>query len=323
VVHFTYYNSTYFFVATEAKNRYKKILISLIINNNNEHAMFQSRFSLLWRAMHTWFIGQKSSFISIIFVACLAFLGKASPNTIDQGRSIFLNNLEPILEFLTDTASKVRYGINFMNRMWDMNTELNRLKQQNQTLQQWQIIARKLERENSALRILSNMPLDSKISSLTARLMTTAHPLQSGTVLLNVGSQNGVVEGAVLTNGLGNVIGRIQSVSDTLSRVLLVTDLNSRIPVMVERTGGRGILSGQQLAAPILEFVKEPSELKEGDSLITVPDGGFMVPNLPIGSIKKIMPHRIEIELSSQIDNVDYVRVLYTRVERGKTISQP
>jgi rod shape-determining protein MreC len=101
-------------------------------------------------------------------------------------------------------------------------------------------------------------------------------------VLVNAGSQQGVAKGQAVTDGR-YVIGQVITAGRLSARILLITDLNSRVPVMIERSGDRAILAGDNSPLPSLKFLPVGAELHEGDRILTSGDGGVFPARLPVG----------------------------------------
>lgn len=84
------------------------------------------------------------------------------------------------------------------------------------------------------------------------------------------------------------VIGRVDKPGKMYSKIILITDINSKIPVMVERTRVRGILSGDNTTVPKMIFIPLSAKLTVGDRIITSGVAGVFPPGLPIGKISSI-----------------------------------
>ena len=107
-----------------------------------------------------------------------------------------------------------------------------------------------------------------------------------------------------------SVIGRIDKVSGHYAKVILVTDINSKIPVVIERTRVRGILSGNNTVFPQLLFTRSTSDIQEGDVVVTSGVGGMFPSGLPIGFVNSIKNGVIDVETMADISRVEYVRIV-------------
>ena len=107
-----------------------------------------------------------------------------------------------------------------------------------------------------------------------------------------------------------SVVGRIDQVGDKYAKVILINDIGSKIPVVIEKTRTRGILSGNNTRYPKLIFVKPSAEVQEGDLVVTSGVGGIFLGGLPIGFVNAIHGTDIEIEPISDLDRIEYVSIV-------------
>jgi rod shape-determining protein MreC len=127
--------------------------------------------------------------------------------------------------------------------------------------------------------------------------------------LLNVGAGKGVRVGNPVLSEHG-LVGRISGVSGAHSRMVLLTDVASRIPVMVERTDARAMLTGDGSRSPRLDYVRGQGSVQEGDRILTSGDGGGLPRGLPVGVVAKGVDGSWRVKLYSDRTAIDYVRVL-------------
>lgn len=119
---------------------------------------------------------------------------------------------------------------------------------------------------------------------IAARAVSEANGPFVYSALINAGARKGVRDGdAVMT--LNGLYGRVVRTGSSSARVLLLTDLNSRIAVMSERSRARAILTGNNSQTPTLEFRGE-GDWQTGDRIVTSGDGGVLRPGLAIGIVK-------------------------------------
>jgi rod shape-determining protein MreC len=124
-------------------------------------------------------------------------------------------------------------------------------------------------------------------------------------------------------NGL---VGRVIGVTNGASRVLLLTDIASRTPVMIDRTNARAILTGDGGPNPRLDYLRGRDPIREGDRLLTSGDGGVLPRGLPVGTAVKGLDGRWRVVLASDKAPIDFVRILlfedFTQVVNQKELSQ-
>jgi rod shape-determining protein MreC len=160
-------------------------------------------------------------------------------------------------------------------------------------------------RYQALLRLRTEPP----IPMVGARAVSDAHGPFSDARLLDAGSSAGVKIGNPAMNEDG-VLGRIVGVSPAASRLMLLTDVESRTPVLDDRTNARAILTGDGGPNPKLDFVRGVGALKDGDRILTSGDGGLFPRGLPVGVAAQDFRGVWRVRLYSDHSALDVVRVL-------------
>ena len=163
--------------------------------------------------------------------------------------------------------------------------------------------------ENARLRAVLGIRTDPPLPHIAAETIADSHGPFANTRLANAGRDKGVTEGNPVVSEHG-LIGRVVGVSDHVSRVLLLTDAESRTPVLLVRTNGRAILSGDGGGSPKLDFVRTTQDLKEGDRVLTSGDGGVFPRGLPVGTVVRGLDGGWHIALDSDAAPIDFVQIL-------------
>ena len=142
-----------------------------------------------------------------------------------------------------------------------------------------------LELENSQLRKLINEQVESKSNLVSARVMLEEQSPYLNSFVINIGSNKNIKNGMAVLDG-ENFIGRVVDVNFFSSRVLLVSDLNSKIPVISEPSGNHAILSGHGEEELSLIYLPENHGIQNDDKIYTSGKEGIFKPGIPIGSAK-------------------------------------
>ena len=161
--------------------------------------------------------------------------------------------------------------------------------------------------ENKQLRKLIDEQITSEVNLVSARVMLDKQSPYLNSFILNIGSNKEIKNGMAVLDG-NNFIGRIVNVNFFSSRVLLITDLNSRIPVIVEPDGYHAILRGTGKNEPILEFLPENHEVQFGNKVYTSGKEGIFNPGIPIGSIRTF-EGKLMVSLFSDISQITFVNI--------------
>lgn len=188
-------------------------------------------------------------------------------------------------------------------------SENRHLKEELKKARQWQVTAMNLRDTNDRYKALLGLKTDPPIPMVAARTVSEARGPFSNTRLANAGVEKGIKHGnpVLSENGL---VGRIIGVTDGASRVLLLTDIASRTPVMIDRTNARAILAGDGGPNPRLEYLRGQDPVKQGDRIVTSGDGGVLPRGLPVGVAVKGLDGRWRAVLASDAAPVDFVQVM-------------
>jgi rod shape-determining protein MreC len=92
--------------------------------------------------------------------------------------------------------------------------------------------------------------------------------------------------------------------------VILLTDANSRIPVTIQPSGQTALLSGDNTAIPLLEFIDAPELVRPGDQVVSSGDGGVFPADLLVGQVATGRDGRLRVRLSADYGRLEFLRVL-------------
>ncbi|HEX5378132.1 MAG TPA: rod shape-determining protein MreC [Phenylobacterium sp.] len=188
-------------------------------------------------------------------------------------------------------------------------SENRRLKAELKTASQWRVAAIALRDTNDRYKALLGLKTDPPIPMVAARAVTDSRGPFANTRLINAGKESGIAVGnpVMSENGL---VGRVIGVTDGASRILLLTDVASRTPVMVDRNNARAILTGDGGPNPRLDYLRGKAPVADGDQILTSGDGGVLPRGLPVGRAVKGLDGRWRVILASDAAPVDFVRIL-------------
>jgi rod shape-determining protein MreC len=162
--------------------------------------------------------------------------------------------------------------------------------------------------------------LDPKLTHVTGVVLADSGSPFRQSVLLNVGSRDGIMDGWATMDGLG-LVGRISGVGRSVSRVVLLTDASSRVPVTVQPSGQRAILSGDNSPLPPLDFIEKSDLVRPGDRVVTSGDGGVFPAGLLVGQVVQGADRRMRVAPSADYMRLEFLRVL--RSHAAERIEDP
>lgn len=194
-------------------------------------------------------------------------------------------------------------------RIRDQNQELKRELQQ---MKAWKEAALQLEQENARLLDLNKVRLDPKFTHVTGVVLADSGSPFRQSVLINVGARDGIMDGWATMDGLG-LVGRISGVGETTSRVILLTDAASRLPVTIQPAGVRAILAGSNTARPPLDLIENTEAIRPGDRVFSSGDGGVFPDGLLVGEVIQMPDRRFRVRLVADYERLEFLRVIRAR----------
>ncbi len=228
---------------------------------------------------------------------------------VEQVRAGLVDRVVPNMDWaMLPVTRAVGMVENFRSytRIYEQNQELRRELQQ---MKAWKEAALQLEQKNAKLLDLNQVRLNPRLTHVTGVVLADSGSPFRQSVLLNVGARDGILDGWATMDGLG-LVGRISGVGASSSRVILLTDTNSRIPVTIQPSGQRAILSGDNSPAPLLDFLESPEEVRPGDRVTSSGDGGVFPAGLLVGQVAQGPDRRLRVRLSADYERLEFLRVL-------------
>ncbi len=259
--------------------------------------------------------GRVSLIFMVTLAAALLLLGRAETYVVDRARQVVTDLAAPLLELASRPVSAARRVVESTDQYAYVFDENERLREENARLLAWKEAALKLEAKVARFEALLNVQVDPSISYVTGRVVGDSGGPFVETIIANVGSNQGVESGQAVIDADG-LIGRIVATGSEASRILLLTDLNSRVPVVVEPSQTRAVLAGDNSVWPRLEFLPALSPVAAGDRVVTSGDGGLLPPGLPIGSLVETEDGFLRVQTFSDRSRLDMIRVLHYEFPR-------
>ena len=188
-------------------------------------------------------------------------------------------------------------------------SENRRLKAELAELQPWRDQAIALKNVNLRYEAMLGLRTEPAVDMVTARSVSEARGPFVNARLIDVGTDKGVRIGNPVLNEHG-LVGKVVGASGGVSRMLLLTDVSSRTPILIDRTDARAMLTGDGSGTPRLEYVRGVGAVQSGDRVLTSGDGGGFPRGVPIGVVAKGIDGSWRVKLFSDRGAIDYVRVM-------------
>ncbi|QDY70287.1 rod shape-determining protein MreC [Qingshengfaniella alkalisoli] len=193
--------------------------------------------------------------------------------------------------------------------IYEQNQQLRRELQQ---MKEWKEAAIQLEQKNARLLDLNNVRLDPKLTYVTGRVVADSGSPFRQSVLMNIGTRDGVRDGWAAIDGIG-LVGRVSGVGTETSRVILLNDPASAVPVTIQPSGQKAMLIGDNSNFPLIDFIESSDDVRPGDRVITSGDGDVFPADLLIGQVAQGADRRLRVHLAADYERLEFLRVLRHR----------
>jgi rod shape-determining protein MreC len=243
---------------------------------------------------NAWKIARKSNaqlplVIVIALAVVLVLLGKAQSGLFDKARAHVTDWMAPALEKVREPVAGFDRWIGSIGEIFSVYEQNLKLKEENARLRQWRNVAIVLQGRVGRYQTLLHAVPDPKMNAVLARVIGRASKPFLQTMILDAGRDNHALPGQAVVDARG-MIGRIYLTGSRTSWVILLTDINSRIPVTIAGSVGnsgnvQAIMTGDNTAYPTLDMVLHTATLHAGDQVVSSGDGGLLPAGLPVGTV--------------------------------------
>jgi len=247
--------------------------------------------------------------ILVVLLLGMYLLWRIDSPRVERLRIAMIDRFVPSMDWaMAPVTGLINIARDFQSytRIYEQNQDLRRELQQ---MKAWREAALQLEQENARLLDLNKVRIDAKLTHVTGVVTADSGSPFRQSVLLNVGARDGIMDGWATMDGIG-LVGRISGVGQNTSRVILLTDTNSRIPVTVQPSGQRAILVGDNEAAPTLELIENRDLVRPGDRVVTSGDGKVFPAGLLVGQVAQSPDRRLRARLAADYERLKFLRVL-------------
>ena len=257
---------------------------------------------------------QKFSLLTLLFLSILVIILSNYNFKVIQLIKIGINEFTYRASFLISTPenkiqkinSQIKDHLKVYDNYKNLELELEKLKQKKLT-------NNFLKMENEKLRDLINESINS--NEILARVLIDKESPFLRSIILNKGTKDKLKIGMAVVDEV-HLVGKVIEVNFTNSRVLLLSDLNSKIPVVLEPIGMQAVVSGTGGTNGKIQYTKEEySDDINNQEIIAYTSGlgGLFKPGLPVGKISTVNPH--EIVFFSDFKQLEYVKIISLNIE--------
>lgn len=256
--------------------------------------------------------------VLIVVAFGLMLLGKVDAVVAERARMTLADIMTPLYGLLAGPTEHLHEAGDSIARLFTLASDNARLREENEQLRKWQAIALALDAENASLKANLRWIPDPAPSYVTARAVADAGGVYARAVLVAVGPNHGITRGQIALDSSG-LVGRVTEVGSRSVRVMLITDINSRVPVELESSRARAIVMGTNGSRPRLAYWPSGTPPVEGERVVTSAEAGAFPSGLPVGVVHYNAQKVPEVEPVAHLDRLDVVRIF----DYGLTVPLP
>ena len=257
-----------------------------------------------------------SLFVLIILSIILIFVETIEAKPLNIIRSFVKDVIYRGATAVSFPVKSINNIAGFVNNHINLYSNYNELAKENDELRNNISKTDFLELENSQLRKLIEEQVQSPFNLVSARVMLDKQSPYLNSFVINAGGNKNIKNGMAVLDG-DNFIGRIVDVNFFSSRVLLISDLNSKIPVISEPSGSHAILSGHGVNESTLEYLPENHGIQDGDKIYTSGKEGIFSPGIPIGKVK-IEKDKAKVLLFSDLSQISFININVEKMKEDR-----
>ena len=258
--------------------------------------------------------------VLVLALAAVFVVWRIDSPRVERLRATVIDKVVPSFDWAMAPINGTANLITDFQSYQQLRAQNQDLRRELQQMKAWREAALQLEQENAKLLDLNNVSLDPQLTFVTGVVITDSGSPFRQSVLVNVGARDGIIDGWPTMDGIG-LVGRIAGVGQETSRVMLLTDTSSRIPVTIQPSGQKAILAGDNTLAPPLEFLEDAALVRPGDRVVSSGDGGVFPADLLVGQVALGTDGRLRVRLSADYQRLEFLRVL--RSQPHETIGDP
>ncbi len=191
----------------------------------------------------------------------------------------------------------------------DAKKDNQTLKEENEKMRSLLVNSVNVENENKELKEILSFVTAKSTSYQMAKIRGKTHGIFNQQLFLETREGSEIKDGSAVISGIG-MIGRAVDSLQNKARLLLLTDANSHIPIIVSKARARGILTGNGSNSMDINFLPKNHNIEVGDLVFTSSDGDKLPPGLLVGVIKEVSGSTVSVEMAQDAVNADVVTIL-------------
>ncbi len=262
---------------------------------------FKYSFGLVFGKIETVLFG----FLCVVFLV----VSRVNHDFSKDVSFAFIGISMPIVKAASFPFNAILNLLTNFGELVEAKQENEKIKEELVKLREFYIKSLNIHQENKALKKTLNFVTSKSTSFKVARVIGRSNEIFNKKIFIDAGEDRGIKEGAIVTGNTG-VIGRIWEVGKNKSRLLLLTDANSRIPIITSKARARGILAGNNSGLMKIIYLSKAHNIEVGDWVFTSGDGDILPPGLLVGVVKNVKNNEVDVAMVEDVVNVDMVTIM-------------
>lgn len=258
---------------------------------------------------------QRFSLLALLFFSILLIVLSKFNFTAINYLKLGINEVVFRTSFIVSLPEKyISYSFHAIEEHIDFYKDYNLKKEELKKLKSEKYNVNFLEAENKRLKkVLED--ISSSSEEIIAKVIIDKQSPFLRSIIINKGSKNEIKKGmAVLSDSY--LVGKVIEVNFMTSRVLLLSDLNSKIPVTIEPGGIQSILSGNGVSDGVIQYTKGKMPINGEGVVYTSGTGGLLKSGIPIGKIKH-NENKNNVDFFVDFSQLRFVRILSYSEEKN------
>ena len=258
---------------------------------------------------------QRFSLLALLFFSILLIVLSKFNFTAINYLKLGINEVVFRTSFIVSLPEKyISYSFRAIEKHIKFYENYNSTKEQLEKLKSKKYNVEFLEGENKRLKkVLEDISYSS--NAKIAKVLVDHQSPFLRSIIINKGSKDEVKKGMAVLHGY-YLVGKVVEVNYTTSRILLLSDLNSKIPIVVEPSSVHSIMSGNGKKSGIIQYTKNNIPLKNGSVLYTSGTGSLFKPGIPIGKINNIEDIS-NVDFFVDLAQLRFVRILFLKEKKN------
>ncbi len=271
------------------------------LTQSGHNYSFKYSYDLVFRKIET----------ALFTFSCVILLivSRVNPNLSEKISFGFVNISMPVVAFVSAPFNATIGLLTDFRELAEAKKENVKLKEELEKLKSLYVTSINIHRENQELRTMLDFITAKASTFKVARIVGRANQIFNQKVFIDIGKNRDLKEGEIVS-GVKGVIGRVLEVGEDKSRLILLNDASSKIPVVTSKSRDRAILSGNNGALMEMLYLSKDHKVEVGDWVFTSGDGDTLPPGLLVGVVKKVSGNSVMVAMVEDITNSDIVTII-------------